>query len=101
MFIQTFSGDIDYSKQNCLQESLTTTGNAHNSNDNYDVRCNIYDMAGNIREWSTETYTDSSSPCVPRGGDYMYNTTYTAYSYYNRTNSIFFFFLFRCILYVK
>ena len=59
VFIQTFSGDTDYSKQIPLQTSLTTTGNAHDSSNNYDVRCNIYDMAGNVREWSTETYTSS------------------------------------------
>ena len=67
VFIQTFSGDADYSKQSRLQDELTTTGNA-NDNNNYDVRCNIYDMAGNVREWFTETCTDDTFPCTLRGG---------------------------------
>ena len=29
IFIQTFSGDIDYSKQNRIQTTIATTGNAH------------------------------------------------------------------------
>ena len=69
VFIQTFSGDTDYSKQNGLQDTITTTGNAHDSNNNYDVRCNIYDMAGNVQEWSTETYLYQDFSCVARGGD--------------------------------
>ena len=35
-----------------------------------DKQCNIFDMAGNCREWTTETYSDSSIPCVGRGGVY-------------------------------
>ena len=27
-----------------------------------DVKCNIYDMAGNISEWSTESCIDSNTP---------------------------------------
>ena len=69
-FIQTFSGDSDYSKQNPLQTSLTTTGNAHDSSNNYDVRCNIYDMGGNICEWTTESCMDIDNPCTVRGGYY-------------------------------
>ena len=30
---------------------------------------NIYDIAGNVYEWTLEFY-DASSPCVPRGGSY-------------------------------
>ena len=78
VFIQTFSGDTDYSKQIPLQTSLTTTGNAHDSSNNYDIRCNIYDMAGNVREWSTETYTFSNRPCVGRGCYYFSSSYYTA-----------------------
>ena len=75
IFIQTFSGDIDYSKQNRIQTTIATTGNAHDGNNNYDVRCNIYDMAGNVREWFTETCTDDTFPCTLRGGQYadIYN----------------------------
>ena len=70
IFIQTFSGDSDYSQQGSFQTTLTTTGNAHDSNNNYDVRCNIYDMAGNVYEWSTETSIFSHYNCVTRGDCY-------------------------------
>ena len=59
VFIQMFSGDTDYSKQTRIQDALTITGNAHDEENNYDVRCNIYDLAGNVTEFNTETYTDS------------------------------------------
>ena len=85
VFIQTFSGDTDYSQQIRFQSSLTTTGNAH-SGSNYDVRCNIYDMAGNVEEWSTETYTRNSNPCVDRGGYYGNSNDYTAGRYYHNTS---------------
>ncbi len=81
VFIQAFSGDSKYSGQQPLQRSIATTGNAH-SGSTYDVRCNIYDMAGNVSEFSTETWTESKSvPCTDRGGDYSYGKNYTAYRY--------------------
>ena len=43
-----------------------------------DKQCNIYDMAGNVREWTTESYTDSDRPCVRHGGNYD-NTSTTSY----------------------
>ena len=101
VFIQTFSGDTDYSKQSGLQLALTTTGNAHDNSNNYDIRCNIYDMAGNVREWSTEIYTNSNSPCVYRGGSYGGNSYYTAYRTPNNTNFSYASLGFRTILYVK
>ena len=33
-----------------------------------DKQCNIYDMAGNCYEWSTETYSNSITHCIKRGG---------------------------------
>ena len=38
VFIQTFREDSDYSKQKPLQTTLTTTGNAHDLKNNYDIR---------------------------------------------------------------
>ena len=78
VFIQTFSGDPDYSKQKPLQTTITTTGNSHDSSNNYDVRCNIYDVSGNVCEWSTETYTSNNNPYVGRGGSYFSSNFYTA-----------------------
>ena len=40
-----------------------TTGRSDNWRAN-----NIYDLAGNTSEWTNETFSDSGSPCVGRGG---------------------------------
>lgn len=77
LFIQTFSGDTDYSNQARLQSTLARCGEATNGTNN-DVRCNIYDMAGNTWEWSTETISSSSTPCVFRGGNSYYTNYYTS-----------------------
>lgn len=69
VFIQEFSGDKEYSKQNKLQYSLAKTGQSSDGT-NKDVRCNIYDMAGNVSEWSTEGYT-KDNPFISRGGNYL------------------------------
>ena len=71
VFIQTFSGDTDYSRQISLQSTLAKCGEATDGT-NKDIRCNIYDMAGNTFEWSTETVSNASNPCVFRGGSYYY-----------------------------
>ena len=101
VFIQTFSGDTDYSKQTSLQSTLTETGNAHDSDNNYDVRCNIYDMAGNVLEWSTETSTYSRAPCVSIGGYYINSGGYTANRFRYSTGTSSTDIGFRSTLYVK
>ena len=42
-----------------------------------DKQCNIFDMAGNCYEWTTETHSDSF-PCVGQGGDYSGSGPYTS-----------------------
>ena len=74
VFIQTFSGDSDYSRQVGFQSLFAKCGEATDGT-NKDVRCNIYDMAGNVFEHSTETTFLSDRPCVRRGG-YSFGTTY-------------------------
>ncbi len=74
LFIEKYLGDEDYSRQTTLQSSLANTGKATDGT-NYDLRCNIYDMAGNCLEWTTETSSTSSNPCVVRGG-YCNNSQY-------------------------
>ncbi len=66
VFIQEFSGDVDYSKQRRLQTTVAKTGMSTDGM-NKDVRCNIYDMAGNCIEWTTETSTGGNGPCGSRG----------------------------------
>ena len=79
VFIQTFSGDTNYSRQkgknttSSLQkcgESILNASYVDDGDEAQDVRCNIYDMAGNTYEWTTETDSSTSYPCVYRGGYY-------------------------------
>ena len=88
VFIQEFSGDTDYSRQTRLQSTLAKCGEATDGTNN-DVRCNIYDMAGNIREWSTETGHDPDTPCIGRGGRYSGTSHYTSSRLYNFVNNYF------------
>lgn len=66
IFIQQCSSNSGYASSSSLQNTLTTTGNANNGT-NYDNPCNIYDMAGNAYEWTTESFKDQNYPCVFRG----------------------------------
>ncbi len=80
LYIQKFSGDTDYSRQDgkSINNSITNTGK--NSNDEV---CKIHDMAFNCFEWTTEnstyTYSSSAYPCVNRGGCYYSSDYYTSY----------------------
>ena len=76
VFIQNCGTNNKYSRQNGYTGSLAQTGTKE------DVQCNIFDMASNIREWTTETYHDSSTPCVVRGGNYYMKDLYTSLRYY-------------------
>ena len=61
-------------------DSTKDTDKAGSSNMNYTTgrsdnwkANNIYDLAGNVWEWTTETSSNSDLPCVDRGGDYYDN----------------------------
>ena len=56
----------------------TTGTNILSATSKVDKQCNIFDMAGNCREWTTETYSDSNGFCVYRGGFYDYSYCYTS-----------------------
>lgn len=58
---------IDTSKPSMTGEGIL------NSTNTVDEQCNIYDMAGNETEWSTETSNLNSTPCVDRGGMYYWD----------------------------
>ena len=86
VFIQKFSGDKDYSRQ--IGESVTgiwekTGTNLLKSDNLLDKRCNIYDMASGVQEWSTETAINQDSPITYCGGISANNHTYTSYHYWN------------------
>ena len=72
VFIQNCGTNAKYSRQNSLNTSLLQTGTTE------DIQCNIYDMASNIREWTTETSDISSGPCAYRGGGYNHSSIYTS-----------------------
>ena len=79
VFIQkcgTESNSSTYSYTSGLSSSSTfapqTTGtNILKATNKIDKQCNIFDMAGNCFEWTTETYSSSGAPCVYRGGGYF------------------------------
>ena len=46
------------------------------------MRCNIYDMASNTIEWTTETHSgkeDYNYPCTDRGGAFFRDDSYSCY----------------------
>ena len=71
-FIQKCTDKTNYANQSSLNTSFLSTGT---TNDN---PCNIFDMASNVPEWTTETSSDSDFPCVYRGGDYVISGSYTS-----------------------
>lgn len=81
------------------------TGKLSNTGQTGDVACNIYDLSGNIREWSTEYssngYYSYLSSCVVRGGYYNNSTFFAASRYYNGENVKNEFIGYRMILYIK
>ena len=74
LFLQTCGTNKKYSRQNSVNTTLSQTGT--NTQEIKDVQCNVYDMASNVVEWSTETssYTSNNSifPSVSRGGFYNF-----------------------------
>lgn len=70
VFIQTYSGKTDYASHNESKTTKAFTATGKN-NDKY---CNIWDMSGNVNEWTTESSTEFRDsyfyPCVRRGGHY-------------------------------
>ena len=63
-----------YSQQNSLNDDLASQG-TNNLRDasKQDVICNVYDMASNCEEWTTETCRLYDFPCTLRGGFYGYS----------------------------
>jgi len=113
IFIQTYSTETDASNYASKNKSASFANTGIN-NDKY---CNIWDMSGNVYEWTTEYSTFSSrsgfTPCVSRGGFYNTGTgrafnytsfrsiSFTTNSNNNGTTSSFSNFGLRPLLYVK
>ena len=66
----------------------TTGTNILKATSKVDKQCNIFDMAGNCKEWTTETSSGSEYPCVSRGGYYFWTSDwyYTSYRDGNTTS---------------
>ena len=83
VFLQKFDNRANktkpYSQQNSLNDSLASQGTNNLSDaSKKDVICNVYDMASNCVEWTTETSTNSSYPCTYRGGLYGISDYYAS-----------------------
>ena len=87
-----------YSRQNSLNTSLATQGT--NNLETKDQICNIFDMASNCYEWTTETYSPADYPCVFSGGSYNLSYLYAAARGYGSTSYSYDFIAFRPLLYL-
>ena len=80
-------------------------GTLKNTGSTEDEKCKIFDMAGNLYEWTTEysTFTDSSYayPCTSRGGYYNASYYYTSRRYNSDATSSSGNISFKLLLYVK
>ena len=97
---RTGSNLTKYSRQNSINtESLLATGTV--SETNKDKICNVYDMASNCYEWTTETSSYSNIPCVKRGGSCTDSSHYASVRISNSTTIAGGGISFRPALYVK
>ncbi len=92
-------GNANYANQKDGNGTLKDTGSTG------DEKCKIYDMAGNVREWTTEyssaTNDSGAIPCLNRGGHYYNSTPFTARRNLIDAATIINFVGFRPLLYVK
>ena len=97
---RTGSNFTKYSWQNSINKgSLLATGTV--SETNKDKICNVYDMASNCYEWTTETSSNSPYPCVKRGGYCNDSDYYTSLRISSSTTNAYGYNSFRPVLYVK
>ena len=79
---------VDSSRNKLAQSAgngiLVTTGTSEKNK-----VMNIYDVAGNVSEWTLEKTSDDSRPCAGRGGKYDVSGSYplAAYRYITYTHS--------------
>ena len=106
IFIQTYSTETDASSYASKNKS-TSFANTGRNNDKY---CNIWDMSGNVSEFTTESSSyrgefHENYPGVRRGGYYSTNNSktanYTSWRYYVSISGKFEIIGFRPIIYVK
>ena len=106
VFIQkcgTESNSSTYSYTGGLSSTSTpqvTGTNILNVTNKVDKQCNIFDMAGNCWEWTTETFSLSGAPCVFRGGGYNDISNYTSLRLFTTTSNAYSHNSFRPLLYL-
>ena len=95
----TYSKTVGESSTSTSEPQATGT-NILKATSKVDKQCNIFDMAGNCYEWTTETYSHSANPCINRGGVYDNSYTYTSYRNVSTTSSAYSYRSFRPLLYL-
>ena len=100
VFIQSMNeSNSNYANKKDGNGTLKNTGKTG------DKVCNIFDMAANLRECTTEystgTGSNFASPCTYRGGIFSISSYYTAYRNFNDATYSDIDFGFRVVLYVK
>ena len=95
LFLQSFGNNKTYSRKNSLNvETLEENGTID------DKQCNVFDMASNLMEWTTETFNGEEAG-VLRGGRYNDSYIYTGWRGHNKASVIYIGFGFRPILYLR
>ena len=106
LFLQN-CGEDKYSRKSSVNiGSLAIKGtNAPDYSGKKDLVCNVYDMASNVVEWTTETssymFDNFFYPCVLRGSNYDLSNYYTGIRDSNKTDSNWKTIGFRPILYLN
>ena len=100
LFLQT-CGEEKYSRKTTVNDSLESKGtNSSDYTGTRDTVCNVYDMASNLYEWTTETSSYSDFPCVTRGGGYSSSDYYTSLRFDDGPSYSFVYLGFRPLLFV-
>ncbi len=77
VYIQRYGTNTNYANQigESTDDNLANTGMTKlKSTSVIDVQCNIYDMAGNMSEFTTESCSSDNGSCISRGGYYNDNS---------------------------
>ena len=99
LFLQKCGDNPTYSKKTSVNTGFASTGT--NNQTKKDVQCNVFDMASNVQEWTTETSIRTGYPCTKRGGLYGKTRYYTSYRLNSSTSDSYKIYGFRPLLYVN
>ena len=99
IFFQEFGDNSTYASKISVNSNLANKGTSGMSTK--DVICNVYDMASNCYEWSTETFSSSGYPCAKRGGScFSISYSYMSYRSSSGTTNAYNYYSFRPLLYL-